>query len=769
MYALLIPVLAPFVLLGTVMALSWWEDRLLPSATPCDSLRRYGLRAASFYRPDPADGSSAALAAARAACRWTSCGSTPHSPAQTSSAALPAITPRPCRARRSRTLRPAHTEQIPMPIALLSRPFLTEQHRRLQDQVEALTAAQIAPLASEMESRGPHTDPEIRKILSATGLLGVLINTEQGGLGLGHVAKTVIIQVLSRTSPAAGAILQASILGAAPIAEYGSADMQHAWLPEIAAGRCWPTIAVTDPEQGSHILGMEVTARHTRTGYVLDGEKAFTGNAALADVHCVVARTGTPGEKRSLTAFLVEKGTAGLDVVPQRVNGLHGFSVDTLRMSGVHVPKTQIIGEVGDGFDIAQTASVVYGRLNLAAVALGTHERMLEETVRWVSTRKRYGDHLCDLDTARHRVAKMQACLMTAEVTTYHAAHLLDQGEPCDPWLHHAKLTAHNAGVESAEHAKQLYGGHAGVLGTPVEQLRRDIDLINAPAGPEDLQLKRISETALGPSRPQWSTRHAVSGYFLQNSTRLLQPDLGYVISTCPLWRSRRSRRGHRRGGERRSRAVGLWSVLRSVGVGGGVAGEPALDNRAQVRVLRLVVVLEVADLAGEQAGDVVVAGRDGNVVPVDRRELCEGGGAVVDLLYGGIVFAVGDFQAGDEVPRVAVPLRGPPLGVVGCVAVRGPLRLALVAVDHVAEPAGGLLWLEHPDVVLVAAGPLGSALAPVHAVELGCLSLAGHGCPLVATCWPDGHRHAPEGADGSSPDVQVASLSTGTRASLKQ
>jgi alkylation response protein AidB-like acyl-CoA dehydrogenase len=398
-----------------------------------------------------------------------------------------------------------------MPTAFLSHPFLTEDHRLLLEQAEALTDTRIAPLTAEMEARGPHTDQQVREVLSETGWLGMLISAEyDGGLDLGHVDKTLILQILSRKSPAAGAILQASVLGAAPIIERGSEEMRRTWLPEIAAGRCWPTIAVTDPEQGSHVLGMATTARRSRRDYILEGEKVLVGNAALGDVHCVVARTGKPdGGRHSLTAFLVEKGTPGLAIDPQPVNGLRGFSVDTLRMTGVRVPKTSIIGEVGEGFDIAQLASVVYGRLNLAAVALGVHQRLLDVTADRVSTRKRYRGTLSDLDTVRHRIAEMQRGLMHAELAAYHAAHLLDLGTSCDPWLYDAKLTAHRAGADSSEHAKQLWGGHAAHVGSPIEQFRRDFDLIHAPAGTDDLQLKRLAEAVLGPHHPQWSARHA--------------------------------------------------------------------------------------------------------------------------------------------------------------------------------------------------------------------------------------------------------------------
>ncbi|MGW1625674.1 acyl-CoA dehydrogenase family protein [Streptomyces sp. NPDC002172] len=236
-----------------------------------------------------------------------------------------------------------------MPTAL-SVPFLTDDHLSLLSEAEAFATSRLTGLARQMEELGPLTNRDVRQILSETGWLGLLIDIEDGGLNLGHTAKTLVLQAVSRVSPAAGATLQASILGCAPIAEYGSQEMRRRLLPEIAAGRCWPSIAVTEPERGSHVLGMEATARPTRGGqYILEGEKVLVGNAAIADVHCVIARTGKPGGPRSLTAFLVEQDTPGVEVIAAPVNGLRGFSVDTLRLTRVCVPETSIIGELGDG------------------------------------------------------------------------------------------------------------------------------------------------------------------------------------------------------------------------------------------------------------------------------------------------------------------------------------------------------------------------------------------------------------------------------------
>ncbi|WP_053678244.1 acyl-CoA dehydrogenase family protein [Streptomyces sp. XY66] len=397
-----------------------------------------------------------------------------------------------------------------MTAATLVHPYRTEDHQHVHELVTSLAQREIVPLVNQLEALGPHTDREVRRVCSNAGLLGVLIGSDFGGMDEGHVSKTMILVVISRVSAAAGAILQASILGAAPIIEFGSEEMRSQWLPEIAAGRVWPTIASTDRQSGSYLRGMDTTARRRGREFILDGEKDLVGNVDLGDIHCVVARTGKVGDPRGLTAFLVETGTPGVEVIRRPVSGLRGFSVDGLRLTGVRVPRSHVIGEVGDGEAAALISSVVYGRLNLAAVGLGIQQETWDVTTRWVSERERRGGHLSDVPAVRRRIAEMAVRLRQAELAVFHAAYLLDAGEPCDEWLLDAKLISNRTAVASAEDAQHLHGGHAVRLENPIERLLRDVRLINAPAGPDDIQIKYIADAALGPSRTQWSVRHTL-------------------------------------------------------------------------------------------------------------------------------------------------------------------------------------------------------------------------------------------------------------------
>lgn len=326
-------------------------------------------------------------------------------------------------------------------------------------------------------------------------------------MGAGHVAKTVLIDVLTYESGAAGATLQASLIPALALQVLGSDEHKALWLPQIASG-LWSTIAVTEPEQGSDILGMTSTAYPKSDGsWVLDGHKCFIGNSHIAGLHLVVARTGTPGRRDTdaLSAFLVEADRPGIIMEQAPFVGLHGFSAGTLLLDNVRVPAANLLGEKGQGWTAAYGASMVCGRLNLAAVALGLHRRLLDDTTAFVTTRPRRGGHLSDNPVVRNRLAEIHHGLINSELAVYHASALLDRSVPCDPALLNAKLTAKRAADAAAQQAADLFGGYATRTDYPFARLDRDIRHIAAPAGPDDIQLHHLGKATLGSARDQWS------------------------------------------------------------------------------------------------------------------------------------------------------------------------------------------------------------------------------------------------------------------------
>ncbi|MFF1417999.1 acyl-CoA dehydrogenase family protein [Streptomyces sp. NPDC058280] len=390
--------------------------------------------------------------------------------------------------------------------------FTTESHGRLRAQVREFAEAEVAPRVAHMEAtRGVERD--LVRAIARRGWIAVTVGPEYGGMRRGqrggHLAKTIIVEELSRVSGAIGAAVQASQLGVAKIVHFGSAEQRMRWLPPIAAGDVLPTIAVTEKESGSHVLGMTGTAARDGDEYVLTGTKVFVGNSHIGDLHGVVARTG-PGEQ-DLSAFLVEGDRPGVTLGPHtEAIGLRGFSFGEVRLEECRVPAANLLGRKGDGLAVAYSSSTLYGRPNLTAVALGIHQAVVEQTAVYAKETTRYGESLSRLPTIRQALGRMQSRLMTARLAAYHAVHLLDTGARCDYELMNAKLINTEMLLDSARDGMEVHAACGLFADRPIERYLRDAYHLYAPAGTSDVQRLRLSELALGqPKGREWSEQLA--------------------------------------------------------------------------------------------------------------------------------------------------------------------------------------------------------------------------------------------------------------------
>lgn len=409
---------------------------------------------------------------------------------------------------------PAHTG-VPLPTTHAQtrlRPavrgyFTSTRHEQLREDVRGFAEEEIRPRIAEMESART-VQHELSRRIARQGWIGATIPASYGGMGAGHLAKTIIIEELSRVSGAMGAMAQASQLGVAKILHFGNEAQKTTWLPAIAAGGCLPTIAVTEPESGGHVLGMAASAVRDGDSYVLTGRKVFVGNSHVGDLHGVVARTG-PGSG-GLTAFLVEADRPGCTAVAEQPTlGLHGFSFGELVFDHCRIPAGNRLGAEGDGLAVAYSSSVLYGRANLTAVSLGIHQALVEETSRFAAERERFGKPLHHLANVKIKLGQMQSRLMTARLAAYHAAHLLDQGQPCDAELMNAKVVNVESALDTARNAMEIHAAAGLFTDRPIERYLRDAHHIYAPAGTTDIQHLRLAEFALGTARSDWSTQLA--------------------------------------------------------------------------------------------------------------------------------------------------------------------------------------------------------------------------------------------------------------------
>ncbi|MFJ9893573.1 acyl-CoA dehydrogenase family protein [Streptomyces sp. NPDC091280] len=403
------------------------------------------------------------------------------------------------------------------PIALT--PYLTDAHNALWAMAERFTAEHIAPGVQYMEASPNQVERSIPQLFAQQGWFGVTIPIRYGGMGAGHVAKTVLIHRTGVVSAAAAAILQASLIPVGAIQNWGTADQKQEWLPQVADGSLLPSIAVTEPDAGGHIGGMETVAERRGKDWVINGIKAHIGNSHITRVHVVVARTAKPGvtASRALTAFLVEYDRKGVILDPHCAGlGLHGFTAGRLHLDHVRIPAANVLGEVGQGLYVAQSSSILYGRPNLTAVSLGIHEALVKTTADYLSTRPRYDGHLSDHPVVQDRLGAMQARYQTALTTAYSAVHLLDNRAACDSELIGAKHTGHQLAAASAQDAMELHGAYAVNGNSLVQRVFRDCQHTYAPAGTGEFQRIHLANTALGTEPIQWSQHFAAEAAWTQ-------------------------------------------------------------------------------------------------------------------------------------------------------------------------------------------------------------------------------------------------------------
>ncbi|MGZ2359452.1 acyl-CoA dehydrogenase family protein [Streptomyces sp. 372A] len=391
------------------------------------------------------------------------------------------------------------------------RPFLSDRHEQLWIDADAFAADHVAPRTARMEAAPGRVERKIAGLMAARRWFAVTVPSAFGGMGYDHVARTLLIHRIARVSGAAAAILQATLIPVGAIMNFGTPGQKQRWLPPVADGSGLLSIAVTEPSAGGHIGGIETFAERDGNDWVITGAKAHIGNSHLAKTHLVIARTdeGVRAD-RALTAFMVESSRPGVSVATHRPElGLRGFSAGRLDLDRVRVPDDNRVGDVGQGLDVAQSSSILYGRLNLAALSLGLHEAALAATTAYLKARPRYGSTLSDLPVLRGRIGGMEARLRAARTLAYQAACCLDQGLPCDPDLITAKLLGHQWAAQSVQDAMELHGAHALDADYHLQRMWRDTQHLYPPAGTGEVQRIRLAEEAWGEYQQQWSERFA--------------------------------------------------------------------------------------------------------------------------------------------------------------------------------------------------------------------------------------------------------------------
>lgn len=391
------------------------------------------------------------------------------------------------------------SEKLTVPCMQFSTP---KRHAEIQEESQEFADTVLKSNFEKIRGSSPHMPDKVVAGLAANGWFGLLIPKEYGGRGLDCLARILNVQYVTRGCPDAGAVLQIAQLGTGSFIEYGSEQQKRTWLPLLATGERIATIAITEEHSGSHILGMSTTYEERDGVFILEGEKSFIGNCPISNLHVVYAREK---EGKRLSAFIVEGERSGVDNTNQiKTEGLRAFPFGKLKLNGVKVPRGNVLGELGQGQEIAYRIIAHHGRPSLTALALGIHHRILDLSYAFSENRKLYGKSIRAIPDVKFKLFDIYQRFEMCRLSAYEAAHLEGIGGESFRALSWAKYINGENVCQSAVVAADIFGARAGIAEFEIGQLTLDAMMTRPPSGTGDVQRKRILEDIFSDQTKAW-------------------------------------------------------------------------------------------------------------------------------------------------------------------------------------------------------------------------------------------------------------------------
>jgi len=334
--------------------------------------------------------------------------------------------------------------------------------------------------------------------LGELGLMGVLVPESYGGSGLNYQEYVTAIAELSRVDPAIGLSMAAhNSLCTNHILLFGNEAQKQTYLPRLATGEWIGAWGLTEPNTGSDAGNMRTTAVPDGDHWIINGAKNFITHGKSGNVAVVVVRTGEPNTSRNASAFIIEKGTPGFSAGKKEDKlGMRASETTELVFQDCRVHKSQMLGEVGDGF--VQALKILDGgRISIAALSLGTAQGAYEAALQYAKERQQFGKPISQFQAISFKLAEMATAIEAAKLLTYYAAERKDQGQSVTTQAAMAKYYASEVAVKVANEAVQVFGGYGYIKDFPVEKFYRDAKLCTIGEGTSEIQKLVIARNIL--------------------------------------------------------------------------------------------------------------------------------------------------------------------------------------------------------------------------------------------------------------------------------
>jgi isovaleryl-CoA dehydrogenase len=358
----------------------------------------------------------------------------------------------------------------------------------LRDTVRSFTSDQIAPLADEIDKS--NTFPRrLWPMMGELGLLGITVEEELGGTGLGYLEHVVAMEEISRGSASIGLSYGAhSNLCVNQIRRNGTDDQKRRYLPKLMSGEHVGALAMSEPGAGSDVISMRTRAEKKGDRYILNGSKMWITNGPQADTLVVYAKTDPSAGPRGVSAFLIEKTFPGFST-PQKLDklGMRGSDTSELLFQDCEVPEENLMGREGEGARILMSG-LDYERAVLSAGSIGIMQACMDLVVPYVHDRKQFGQPIGSFQLMQGKIADMYVTLSAARSYVYAVAKACDRGQTTRKDAAGAILFAAEKGTWMASEAIQVLGGNGYINDFPAGRLLRDAKLYEIGAGTSEIR-----------------------------------------------------------------------------------------------------------------------------------------------------------------------------------------------------------------------------------------------------------------------------------------
>ena len=373
---------------------------------------------------------------------------------------------------------------------------LGESADMIRETVARYADERIAPLAARIDSED-WFPRELWPEMGELGLHGITVEEEWGGIGLGYLEHVIAVEEVSRASASIGLSYGAhSNLCVNQIRRWGTDEQKAKYLPKLISGEHLGSLAMSEADAGSDVVGMKLRAEAVQGGHRLNGTKYWITNGTYADTLVVYAKTGE-GSK-GITAFLIEKDFAGFSV-GQKIDkmGMRGSPTCELVFDDCFVPESQIMGPLNGGVGVLMSG-LDYERVVLAGLQLGIMQACLDTVIPFVRERKQFGKAIGTFQLMQAKIADMYVALQSARAYVYAVARACDVGRTTRFDAAGAILLASEGAFRVAGEAVQALGGAGYTKDWPVERYLRDAKLLDIGAGTNEVRRMLIGRELIG-------------------------------------------------------------------------------------------------------------------------------------------------------------------------------------------------------------------------------------------------------------------------------